>query len=312
MKRIDVYSYGVVSSSTLYSLNYGFPQPQGYSEIKEVYSILGGEAANSSLVLSRLGVKVKLDGSWLSRNTDGKNVQGILRGNGVDVSRLKLVPRGVEEVVFSDRKTRTIFGTYGRMLSRRQWNKAKKEDVLRARVVNLDPFFNDDSFSVSKIAATRKIPVVTVDCKHDHPILKNTGVVIVAASFLQENYANEDKTTLLGKYTDASRALIIFTFGENGVVYGRQGGPVNHLKSHVIDTVDTVGGGDAFRAGIVFGLLKEWDDEKKIRFANALAAVTCTKYPGVVNSPGYREVQKFMKGHPMPPPVPHRALLSVK
>lgn len=292
---VDVFSYGVVSSSTLYRLKTSFPKAQGYSEIQEVHQILGGEAANSSLVLARLGLRVKLDGSWLNRNSAGDNAKRILKENGVDVSRLKSAAAGAEEVVFSDDTTRTIFGTYGQMLIQRQWNKARKTDIAHCRAANVDPFFGEDSLAAAQMAAACQIPVVTVDCRYDNKILKHAEATVIAASFLEENYGNEDREKLLKKYLEKIGGLMIFTFGAEGVWYGRRGEGINRREAYAVQAVDTVGGGDAFRAGIVFGILKKWNDQKKIQFASALAAVTCTKYPGVVNSPSVRIVQKFLK-----------------
>ena len=72
MSPHDVYSYGVVSSSTLYTLKGAFPATEGYGEIESVHYMTGGEATNSSIVLSRLGVQVKLDGNWLGDDESGK------------------------------------------------------------------------------------------------------------------------------------------------------------------------------------------------------------------------------------------------
>jgi sugar/nucleoside kinase (ribokinase family) len=71
----DVYSYGVVSSSTLCSIHGPFPSPEGYAEIDEVRYMTGGEAANSSIVLARLGVSVKLDGNWLGDDESGRRTK---------------------------------------------------------------------------------------------------------------------------------------------------------------------------------------------------------------------------------------------
>jgi sugar/nucleoside kinase (ribokinase family) len=64
MKHHDVRSYGVISSSMLYSIRGTFPSPEGFAEIDDFRYMTGGEAANSSVVLSRPGARVKLEGSW--------------------------------------------------------------------------------------------------------------------------------------------------------------------------------------------------------------------------------------------------------
>ena len=65
----EVYLYGMISPSTVYLLDEGFafPQPNQYAEIKQSLPSVGGEAVNSAIMLSKLGVKTKLDGIWISQ-----------------------------------------------------------------------------------------------------------------------------------------------------------------------------------------------------------------------------------------------------
>ena len=110
MSAFDVYSYGVVASSTLYSIQGAFPDPEGYAEIDNVHYITGGEATNSSIVLSCLGSRVKLDGNWLGASDAGRRTKTLLDGYNIDTSSLPLRPgyEGAEEVVFAAGETRTI------------------------------------------------------------------------------------------------------------------------------------------------------------------------------------------------------------
>ena len=116
MSAHEVFSYGMVSSSTLYRISGGFPAQEGYAEIGGVSYMTGGEAANSSVVLSRLGTRVKLDGNWLGTDEGGRRTKALLSDYGIDTSRLpcKEGYSGATEVVFAAGDTRTIFGTYGR------------------------------------------------------------------------------------------------------------------------------------------------------------------------------------------------------
>ncbi len=174
MKAHDVYSYGVVSSSTLYGIRGAFPGPEGYAEIDDVRYMTGGEATNSSIVLSRLGARVKLDGNHLGADEGGKRTKALLSDYRIDTSRLPLIEgyEGVREVVFAAEGTRTIFGTYCRLLEEAQWNLPQEDDITAAKVVCLDPFFEEASSRVAEIACDADIPVVTVDCSADAPLLR--------------------------------------------------------------------------------------------------------------------------------------------
>ena len=83
-------------------------------------------------------------------------------------------------------------------------------------------------------------------------------------------------------------------FGRRPVWYSVSDEPLRHFQAYAIDAVDTTGGGDSFRAGIVFGFLQGWDEDKMVEFASATAAITCTRFPGVLNAPTRKEVSDFI------------------
>ena len=62
-----------------------------------------------------------------------------------------------------------------------------------------------------------------------------------------------------------------------------------------MDAIDTTGAGDSFRAGVVQGAIEGWSDEKTVDFSAALAAIVCTRAPGVLDSPGYDEVTALLR-----------------
>lgn len=296
MKTHDVYAYGVVSSSTLYSIRGHFPAPEGYAEIDDVRHMTGGEAANSSIALSRLGARVKLDGNWLGADVNGERTKALLSSYQIDTSRLPLRKgyKGVQEVVFAAAGTRTIFGTYGRLLADADWNAPEEADIVRAKVVCLDPFFTAPASRAAETAFNHGIPVVTVDCKYDDPLLRHTSAIVIAESFIRETYPDRDRKDLFSDYQAATGGMTIFTFGDAPVWYARPNEAVRYYQPYSIAPVDTTGGGDSFRAAIVYGFLKGWADDRMIGFAAAVAAITCTRFPGVLNAPTFDEVSNFM------------------
>lgn len=296
MKPCDVYSYGMVSSSTLYGIRDAFPAAEGYAEIDDVQHMTGGEAANSSIVLSRLGATVKLDGNWLGADESGERTKSLLSSYQIDTSRLPLRKdyKGVQEVVFAAQGSRTIFGTYGRLLEDMDWNAPEEGDVTGAKVVCLDPFFAQPASRVAEIAFDASIPVVTVDCRYDNPLLRHTSAVVIAESYIRENYSQRDPADLFKDYQAATGGLVIFTFGDAPVWYAMPDEELKFFRPYSVDPVDTTGGGDSFRAGIVYGFLKGWGADKTVEFATAVAAMNCARFPGVLNAPTCDEVVAFM------------------
>lgn len=287
----------MVSSSTLYSIAGAFPGAEGYAEIEDVQYVTGGEAANSSIVLARLGAQVKLDGNWLGSDAGGDRTTALLTQYGIDISRLpqRHGYTGVQEVVFVAPGTRTIFGSYGHLLEQASWNMPHEEDILGARAICLDPFFSEASLRVAELGCHANIPVITVDCRHDHPLVGYASALVISESFLRENYQERKPDDVFREYRQRASGLVVFTFGDTDIWYGRHGQDVQTLQPPRIDPVDTCGAGDSFRAAVVYGFLQSWNDRKMIEYAAAVAAMICTRFPGVLNAPTREEVAAFMK-----------------
>ncbi|MEG0877948.1 MAG: sugar kinase [Oscillospiraceae bacterium] len=69
-----------------------------------------------------------------------------------------------------------------------------------------------------------------------------------------------------------------------------------------IDVVDRIGSGDAYVAGVLFGLLKYGETQKALEFGNATAAVKNT-IPGDLPSSDYKEISAIIASHTAKGPV---------
>jgi sugar/nucleoside kinase (ribokinase family) len=140
-------------------------------------------------------------------------------------------------------------------------------------------------------------PMVTVDCKFDDPIFAAASATIISAEYLRDTYAENNIDAIIEEYKHRSNGITIFTFGHEEIRYAFREENFNQFTPYQIEPIDTTGAGDAFRAGIIFGLLKEWSISGTIPFASALAAMVCQSLPGVLNSPSYEQVQSFMENY---------------
>jgi hypothetical protein len=64
-----------------------------------------------------------------------------------------------------------LIGTYCQLLAETHWDPPQADDLLQARVACIAPFFREESVQAAAFGARHRIPVVTIDCKHDHDIL---------------------------------------------------------------------------------------------------------------------------------------------
>jgi sugar/nucleoside kinase (ribokinase family) len=296
----DVFLYGMISPSTVYVLddNFIYPQANQYAEIKLAFPSVGGEAVNSAIMLSKLGIKTKLDGIWLNRKFAEK-VMNLLKPFDIDVSRLTIKPDcGTEEIVITDKNSRTVFGNYAHFhTGEKQWNVPHEEDIKNASMVVLDPYHRDESLTVAQMCVRNNKPFITLDCKYDEFLAQQAEAVIISHELRDQAYRDEKMKDVFEKYQASCKGLIIFTFGSDSLWYGRKGQKIQEFKPYKIVPVDTTGAGDSFRAGIAYGLMNSWDDDYIVDFASALAACVCLTIPHALNAPGLDAILKFMKEH---------------
>jgi sugar/nucleoside kinase (ribokinase family) len=299
----DVYAFGVIAPSTLYELSAGFPPPAGYAEIAGVYPSIGGEAAGGAYVLARLGITTKLAGNRLHDDPAGARVVETLAEAGVDCSAVTLDPQTapLTEVVFTAGDTRTVFGTYGRLLVDESWDDPAEADVTASRVVCLDPFFGDASEQVARWCRQGTIPYVTVDTAPDSYIANNAEVLIISEEFAARTFTTRDPLEIMAAYKARCPGLVILTLGSDPLLYQRDGAEPKESAPFRVEVRDTTGAGDSFRAGIIYGILHGHDDATLITTASAVAALVCRQVPGVLHSPSEPELQDFLRQAERPP-----------
>jgi hypothetical protein len=203
---------------------------------------------------------------------------------------------GPEEIVISDRNSRTIFGNFAKFHSgTKQWNAPKEEDIMNAAMIGLDPYFKEEALLAAQMCVHNKKPYVTLDCRYDDFIAQHAEAVIISQELRDQAYPGGNLIEIFEKYQTKCKGLIIFTFGSDELWYARKDQQRKKNAPYTITPVDTTGAGDSFRSGIMYGILKSWDDEATIDFASAVAACVCLTTPHALQAPGLDGILAFMK-----------------
>lgn len=107
---------------------------------------------------------------------------------------------------------------------------------------------------------------------------------------------NDMPENLAAKMIKREGQTVIVTIGAWGAVYaGRETG---HVPGFTVEAVDTVGGGDAFNAGLAVALAEGQDLKAALRFACATGALAVTKHGAAASMPRRAEVDTFLVEHP--------------
>ena len=291
----EVYAYGVIAPSMLIELEDAFPSEAGYGEITSIFPSLGGEAAAGAYVLSRLGVATKLSGNRLGSDSDSRRVLELLTEAGVDCSGIATdAAAPVTELVISGDGERTVFGSYGRMLADEAWSQPSREDIESARVVCLDPFFEEASKQAARWCRDASVPYVTVDTLPDSDIAQHAAAAIISEEFALRFFETSDPNDVMSLFTDRCEGLVVLTRGSKPLLFSRVGAAVQALSPFTVEARDTTGAGDSFRAGLIYGMLHGYEDARLIETASAVAAMVSERIPGVLNSPTVAELERFI------------------
>jgi sugar/nucleoside kinase (ribokinase family) len=295
-QNLDVYLYGVTVYSTIHLLDGDYPKADTYGEIKQTHYVPGGEVGNSALILANLGYHVKIDGPFLGR----KSKDGILnfyKNFSIDCSSLTYDPSydGLLDMVLIDSHTRTVFGKFGQYFGSevKRWSQPDESAIAAAKIVALDPWFQRESELVAEYCVKHRKPYVTIDCAPDSYYHAHAAATVISNEYIQNNFPEEDVKALLRCYMDATQGLVVFTFGSKAILFGRMGSPIQSIRPFQVEVKSTLGAGDTFRAGIVYGLLNQLSDLETVKFAAATAASVCKRFPMALDPPGLTEIREL-------------------
>lgn len=289
------YCFGHISTGKLYRIQGEYPQANGYAEYIEILDNYAGEALSTAVVLSRLGVTPILEGNWIGDTIEGKNTIEFINKQKIEASTVQIKPgyQGVHEIVISDAKSRTVFGRYCDLLfTTRQWEIPSKDLICSSAIACADPSFGEASICVAQTAYNQGIPFVAIDADYESELIKKSTIAIISEDFLQQKYNPTQYDDIFREYCKKSNGLVIFTFGEKPLWYGRD--TKNEFIPFTVPVIDTAGAGDSFRAGVMYGVLQGFSDTAIIKFASAVAASVIQTSPGVVNFKGIDEVQTIL------------------
>lgn len=288
----DVYLYGMTVYSTIHLLEGKYPEPDTYGEIRQTYTIPGGETGNSAIVLSQMGLKVKMDGPFLGIRTR-EGILDFYREFDIDCTGFHYDPSfdGVQDLVLVGGDTRTVFGRFGGYFREGgRWSDFDREAVMASKIVSIDPFFSDVSNNLAVFCFENGKPYVTIDCLPDSELHTHAAATVISNEFIGSNFMGESIDSLFKRYTDASDGLVIFTFGSKEILYGRKNTAIQSLKPFKVEVAGTLGAGDTFRGGVVYAVLKGMSDTDTVKFAAATAGCVCRRFPMALNPPELAEI----------------------
>ena len=293
----DVYLFGQVLGTHSFLLKDGFLQPDAYAEIVAQYFLPGGETGTAATVLDSLGVSVRMDGTWLGTEV-APMLQVFYRDKQVDLSPLHIWEDdpGVMDYVVIAGLVRSPMGRFQTLFStgKRWWSVPREKDIVGCKAAAIDPFFGNESLLAMEICRQHGIPYVTIDSPHDSPLHQHAAVNVVSKECTGQHYAGMQPEAVMERMMETAEGLTILTQGGGEMLYGRKGAALHRMKPFDVEVRSTLGAGDTFKAGCVYGLLHGMADDALVRFASTCSAIAISRFPLPLHPPKLEEVRALI------------------
>ena len=292
----DVYLFGQILGTHSFLLRDGFLQPDEYAEIKDQYFLPGGKTGTAATVLDSLGVSVKMDGTWIGTEV-APMLKAFYADKQVDLSSMCFTEDpGVMDYVVIAGLVRSPMGRFQTLFStgERWWNIPKEEDIADCKAAAVDPYFRDESLLAAELCRRNGVPFVTIDSPHDSRLHQMAAVNVVSKECVPEYYAGMEPEAVMEKMQQETDGLTIITQGGGDMLYARKGEPIRRMKPFPVTVRSTLGAGDTFKAGCVYGLMQGMQDEELVRFASACSAIAISRFPLPLNPPKLEEVKALI------------------
>ncbi len=292
----DVVGVGANSVDFVHLLP-GPPQPRGAGakmKIRRQHILCGGQMATAMCACAKLGLRAKYVGVT-GNDTNGRRVRQELETRGVDLS--DVIVRDAKNqfaVILVDETSgeRIVLWDRDDRLTLRDRD-IPADAIRQTRVVHVDDVDQGAAIRVAQMARAHDL-VVTSDIDRltdrTRDLINAVTIPIFAEHVPTRVSGAAGQEDALRRLQQPHHRLLCVTLGDQGAIALDQHG-LHHAPAFDVEAVDTTGAGDVFRAGVIYALLRGWPTADLLRFANAAAAVSCTRLGALGGIPALDEIE---------------------
>lgn len=276
----------------------GAPGVPSKLRIDSKFESCGGQVATMLAAGSALGLRTRYLGP-IGDDDNGRRIREELTRHGVDLEGVIVHDAASRfAIILVDESTgeRTV-------LWHRDARLAVEESEIHAAMFGARALHVD---GVDEPAAIRAAQLASelgllVTCDLDR-VTERTPELVghvtrpVLAEHVPEALTGErDPERALRKLRRRHKGVLCVTLGTAGSM-ALEGDRIVHVPAFTVHAIDTTGAGDVFRAGYVYGVLAGWPIADVLRYANAAAAVSCTRLGAISATPTRAEVEQMLAG----------------
>ena len=260
----------------------------------------GGMAANASVAVARLGGDACYWGR-VGADALGDRILAELAGDGVNVAGVRRIAGCISPsaaILVDDHGERLVCAYNDPALDTDpSW--LPLETLAHCQAVLADVRWPEGSAAVFDAATRHGIPTVFDGDVGPREALLDLAQRASHVVFSQPGLMHATGCTLpeqgLAAIADAVRGVVGVTLGADGFLW-REGGAERRTRAPRVKVVDTLAAGDVWHGAFTLALAERQDVASASRFANAAAALKCSRSGGRRGAPRRDEVAAMLAG----------------
>ena len=299
-RKFDVVGFGTNAVDYLIQVP-EYPSFNSKIELYDYIQAAGGEVATTLVGLQRLGLKTLYVGRF-GDDREGDFGLRSLSDEAVDISFAEQIKNARTQIAFIviDRRSgeRTVIWHRDKLLAYDERD-APTEAAASGKVLHFTPHDARACLQMARKAKAEKT-IVSIDIDNVfegiEELLPHVDILISSSDFPEKFVGIKDQKESLRKLNALFGCKIVgMTLGGNGSLLLCEN---EFIKTEGFEVPngckDTTGAGDAFRVGLLYGLLKGEMVETAAQMANAVAALKCRALGARTALPTVVELSKLL------------------
>ena len=288
----EVLCYGEIGIDNIIQAD-GLPSPENAVFPTSDSYHGGGAAANTAVWLAALGLSVKLSGNVIGHDAYGELILERLRQHaGIDLSLVEqrhgVTTPFTRAIVTPDGERSFLIFWYPQAPK----VQLTKEMLKGIRYLALDLYGGPERLETAQLAFESGVSTTIGDVIWpDHPALPFTGIATNSGAYIRQSFPHVDIRQHARKLQAISRGIVITTDGPQMVHALDAQGNGFTVQPPAVSSVDATGAGDAFRAGLLYGLLRGFDLPRSVCWGVAAGSFKVRNLGAASTLPRFEEIE---------------------
>jgi len=317
-RAIDVFAVGTLNVDIIAigQAPHDIEKLNNWVAVSQIGITPAGSIGYPATDLARLGLKVAMY-SYVASDPLGEYILNSLKEQSVDTGAVAAEKNtasgiGIYMLLFGSRKRPLT----GRLATHSPWPKtlsrAAEKKLKNAQLLHCGGYLHyPDRWGRPTELLYRKAKqyglVTSIDPQFplseiERPWLKHFGNLLKYVDIIFTDETEAQALTGETKLANAAQRLleegpelVVVKQGNKGALLQTKTETIHQPAFSVRQIMDSIGAGDAFDAGVIFGILKGYNLKDTARFASAVAAMTLKGMGGTSTAPTLAQVKAYLK-----------------